>query len=305
VGAALYEEFRYGADGSFLSGTFVDYLVPTACEIAEPQILHMETLSPFTPLGAKGLGEGNNMSTPVCIANAVADALADVADTRRIELPLTPPKILALIGLADPPPSHPAVQAPAPLSPAEAPGLSASGSIEIAATPEAVFRVLLDPAALAQVIPGCSKLTSAGEHRYRADVTLGIGLVKARFDAEIALSDLDPPHSLTLAGRGVGSLGAAEGRGSVKLARIATGTRLDYAYTSTVNGKLAAVGGRMLEGASRIVLQQLFARLGRLAASPTPAESPTPAASTTPAAPPTAARRSGWRRLCAWLGIAQ
>ncbi|MEO6748350.1 MAG: molybdopterin cofactor-binding domain-containing protein [Casimicrobiaceae bacterium] len=302
VGAALYEEFRYGADGSFLSGTFVDYLVPTACEIPEPQILHMETPSPFTPLGAKGLGEGNNMSTPVCIANAVADALADVADTRRIELPLTPPKILALIGLSDPPSSHPAAQAPAaPLSPAKAPGLSASGSIEIAATPEAVFRVLLDPVALAQVIPGCSKLTSAGEHRYRADVTLGIGLVKARFDAEIALSDLDPPHSLTLAGRGVGSLGAAEGRGSVKLAPVATGTRLDYAYTSTVNGKLAAVGGRMLEGASRIVLQQLFARLGRLAASPTPAESSTSAASTTP----TAAGRSGWQRLRAWLGIAR
>src|SRR5215468_8962239 len=72
VGAALYEEYAYGPDGSFLAGTFADYLVPTAMEVPAPVILHMETPSPFTPLGTKGVGEGNCMSTPVCIANAVA-----------------------------------------------------------------------------------------------------------------------------------------------------------------------------------------------------------------------------------------
>ena len=75
LGAALYEEYAYGADGSFLTGTFADYLLPTTAEVPDPFILHMETPSPFTPLGAKGVGEGNCMSTPVCIANAVADAL--------------------------------------------------------------------------------------------------------------------------------------------------------------------------------------------------------------------------------------
>ncbi len=86
LGAALMEEFRYGSDGSFQSGTLADYLMPTTCEVPDPVIVHMETPSPFTPLGAKGLGEGNNMSTPPCIANAVADALG-VEDIR---LPLTP-----------------------------------------------------------------------------------------------------------------------------------------------------------------------------------------------------------------------
>jgi CO/xanthine dehydrogenase Mo-binding subunit len=75
LGAALLEEFRYAPDGGFQSGTLADYLMPTACEVPDPDIVHMETPSPFTPLGAKGLGEGNNMSTPVCIANAFADAL--------------------------------------------------------------------------------------------------------------------------------------------------------------------------------------------------------------------------------------
>ena len=72
---ATPEALVFAGDGSFLCGTFADYLVPTACEVPAPTILHMESPSPFTPLGAKGVGEGNTMSTPVCLANAVADAL--------------------------------------------------------------------------------------------------------------------------------------------------------------------------------------------------------------------------------------
>jgi 2-furoyl-CoA dehydrogenase large subunit len=93
LGAALFEELRYAPDGQFLSGTFADYLVPTAGEVPEPVILHRETPSPFTPLGAKGIGEGNTMSTPACIANAVADALG----RRDVRLPLTPARIAAML----------------------------------------------------------------------------------------------------------------------------------------------------------------------------------------------------------------
>jgi 2-furoyl-CoA dehydrogenase large subunit len=89
LGAALYEEFAYADDGAFLTGTFADYLLPTTTEVPTPVILHMETPSPFTPLGAKGVGEGNCMSTPVCLANAVADALGLAA----IDLPMTPAKL--------------------------------------------------------------------------------------------------------------------------------------------------------------------------------------------------------------------
>lgn len=109
LGAALLEELRYAPDGAFQSGTFADYLPPTACEVPEPVILHLQTPSPFTPLGAKGIGEGNSMSTPVCIANAVADALG----VAQIELPLTPAKVMDLIGVDDPPPSARAKEAAA------------------------------------------------------------------------------------------------------------------------------------------------------------------------------------------------
>ena len=93
IAAALYEEFVYDGDGQFLTGTFADYLVPTVAEIPPVEMLHQETPSPLTPLGAKGLAEGNCMSVPACIANAIADAL-NVKDVR---LPATPRRIHALI----------------------------------------------------------------------------------------------------------------------------------------------------------------------------------------------------------------
>lgn len=283
LGAALMEEFAYGSDGSFQSGTFADYLVPTACEVPEPVILHIETLSPFTPLGAKGLGEGNNMSTPVCIANAVADAIG-VADLR---LPLTPSRLHALLKFDDPTPSKPRA-APAVKAPQGGHALAMSGAVELPATPEQVYAVLLDPDALVKVIPGCHALEQVGPNHYRADVTIGIGLVKARYAAEIRLSDLDPPHGLSLGGKGVSSLGSAEGAGQIRLEAAGSGTRLSYDYSAAVSGKVAAVGGRMLEGAAKIVLRQLFEQLGRQAGG-------------AGAAPP----QSWWQRLLHALGVAK
>jgi 2-furoyl-CoA dehydrogenase large subunit len=90
IGAALYERFAYAGDGDFLTGSFADYAVPTASMIPGLEILHKESPSPVTPLGAKGVAEGNAMSTPVCIANAVADALG----VFEIGLPLTPHRML-------------------------------------------------------------------------------------------------------------------------------------------------------------------------------------------------------------------
>ena len=102
IGAALYERFVCAEDGGFLTGSFADYAVPTASMIPELEILHMESPSPVTPLGAKGVAEGNAMSTPVCIANAVAGALG-VAE---ISVPLTPERILELLRRGSSAPRH-------------------------------------------------------------------------------------------------------------------------------------------------------------------------------------------------------
>ena len=102
IGAALYERFVYVDDGGFLTGSFADYAVPTASMIPELEILHMESPSPVTPLGAKGVAEGNAMSTPACIANAAADALG-VAE---ISVPLTPERMLELLRRGSSAPRH-------------------------------------------------------------------------------------------------------------------------------------------------------------------------------------------------------
>jgi 2-furoyl-CoA dehydrogenase large subunit len=282
LGAALLEEFRYAADGSFQSGTFADYTLPGACEVPDPVIVHLETPSPFTPLGAKGLGEGNNMSTPVCIANAAADALRPLRGECDVRIPLTPARMLAWLAVDDPAPK---LSLPSAARAADGLQLTANGSVDIAAAPAAVFAVLLEPNALARVIPGCSALQPIGLNRYRADVTLGVGLVKARYAAEIELSDIDAPRTLRLTGRGISSLGTAAGSGLIRLEANGTGTRLAYDYTVQVGGKVAAVGSRMLEGAARVLLAQMFTALGRQAAGAAPAS------------------RSPWQRLLHWLGL--
>jgi 2-furoyl-CoA dehydrogenase large subunit len=96
LGGALFEELAYDENGQFLTGSFMDYLCPTATEIPEVRIEHIETPSPFTPLGAKGLGEGNTMSAPVAIANAVTDALRPFG-VEITELPLSPQRIWSLL----------------------------------------------------------------------------------------------------------------------------------------------------------------------------------------------------------------
>jgi 2-furoyl-CoA dehydrogenase large subunit len=93
IATALFEEFVYDEEGAFLTGSFVDYPPPTVCEVPDVEIIHMSSPSPFTPLGAKGLGEGNCMSVPAAIANAIADAL----DVRDIQLPATPLRIYELM----------------------------------------------------------------------------------------------------------------------------------------------------------------------------------------------------------------
>jgi 2-furoyl-CoA dehydrogenase large subunit len=92
AGAALFERMSYDEQGTLLTGTFMDYLVPTAPDIPPVRIGHRETPSPYG-LGAKGLGEGNTMSAPAAIANAVADALG----VDEVELPLTPPRVWELL----------------------------------------------------------------------------------------------------------------------------------------------------------------------------------------------------------------
>jgi 2-furoyl-CoA dehydrogenase large subunit len=265
LGAALYEEYVYAPDGSFLTGTFADYLVPTTMEVPQPVILHFESPSPFTPLGAKGVGEGNCMSTPVCIANAVADALALAA----IDLPLTPAKLAACANPTERAPRRSGIDRLPQTAGGSA--LHGEGDADIPAPPEVVWRMLLDADALASIIPGCHAIEKLSETHFLADVTLGIGPVKGRYRVEMWLSDLDTPQSAVLHGSAQGALGFGRGEGRVVLAPVEPGgTRLTYHYEARIGGKVATIGDRMLDAATRLVIRQFFASLARRAAGARP-----------------------------------
>src|SRR6266849_4778340 len=96
VGGALYEEMVYDEQGQLLTGSLMDYLVPTAMELPPIDTVHLEYPSTRNPLGIKGLGEGGAISPPAAIANAVEDALRPFG-VKITETPLHPARVLELI----------------------------------------------------------------------------------------------------------------------------------------------------------------------------------------------------------------
>jgi CO/xanthine dehydrogenase Mo-binding subunit len=96
IGGALYEEVLYDENGQILTGTLMDYMPPTAPDVPRVEIAHIETPSPFTVRGIKGMGEGGAIAPPAALANAVADALREFGP-RVDRIPLTAERVLAMI----------------------------------------------------------------------------------------------------------------------------------------------------------------------------------------------------------------
>ena len=96
IGAALYEEVVYDDAGQLLTGSLMDYLVPTASELLPIEVHHIETPSPTTLGGFRGMGEGGTIGAPAAIANAVSDALSHLGIAIN-EIPITPEKLFRLV----------------------------------------------------------------------------------------------------------------------------------------------------------------------------------------------------------------
>ena len=99
IGTALYEEMPYDSGGQPLASTLADYMLPGATEVPDLRIRHMETPSPYTSFGQKGIGEGGAIGPPAAIANAVNDALRPLG-AEISELPITPQRILSALDVA-------------------------------------------------------------------------------------------------------------------------------------------------------------------------------------------------------------
>lgn len=176
-----------------------------------------------------------------------------------------------------------------------------SGTREIAAPQSEVWQKLNDVEVLKRCIPGCETLERSGENDLKATVAVKIGPVSARFNGAVTLSDLDPPNGYRISGSGSGGVaGSAKGGANVRLKPAGAGTELSYDVDADVSGKIAQLGGRLIDATAGSLANQFFDRFANEFAAPTPV---TDATAASPArAAPAVGSLSGLTWL--WWGIA-
>ena len=126
------------------------------------------------------------------------------------------------------------------------------GEYRIAAPRAEVWAALLDPQMLRRCIPGCKELDSTGDNTYTAKVQVKVGPVSATFAGTVELTDMDPPAGCRIAGQGNGGVaGFAKGAAVVRLAEEGDETVLTYTADAQIGGKLAALGGRLIQATAR------------------------------------------------------
>ncbi len=140
-----------------------------------------------------------------------------------------------------------------------------SDEIRIEASRKRVFAALNDPEILRRAIPGCEALEQTSETELTATVRAKVGPVKARFQGAVELSDIKPPESYTISGKGKGgAAGFAEGTARVTLREDGAATILAYEVEAKVGGKLAQIGARLIEGTSKKLAGEFFEAFAKL-----------------------------------------
>lgn len=175
-----------------------------------------------------------------------------------------------------------------------------TGEQHVAAPRARVWEALNDPAVLAACIPGCQSLEREGDDRFAAVAEVKIGPIGARFKGAVTLSDIDAPNSYVLSGQGNGGIaGNAKGRAQVRLADDGAGTRVSWTVDAEVGGRMAQLGGPIIDATARQLAGRFFQKFGEVVTRGLPAA---PAAAGTAAPAPAAPAPSGglpW----GWLAV--
>ncbi len=141
------------------------------------------------------------------------------------------------------------------------------GEYTISAPRDAVWAALNNTEILKAAIPGCDSIIRLSETEIEATVTAKVGPVKASFKGLVTLSDLDPPNGYTIRGEGKGGVaGFAKGGAKVRLTEAAEGTVLRYEVDASVGGKLAQIGGRLVDSTAKKLADEFFTAFSKLAA---------------------------------------
>ena len=143
--------------------------------------------------------------------------------------------------------------------------MTMSGEQQLAAPRETVWAKLNDPQVLKACIPGCESLEVTGENEFQAVATNKIGPGKARFKGKVRLTDLDPPNGYKISGEGDGGIaGFAKGGANVQLAEAdGGGTKLHYDVDAQVGGKIAQLGGRLIDSTAKKLADEFFANFAK------------------------------------------
>lgn len=168
-----------------------------------------------------------------------------------------------------------------------------TGEQRIAAPRERVWAALNDPEVLRQCIPGCQSLEKEADDKLKATVEIKIGPIGAKFNGAVTLSDLNPPESYTITGQGTGgTVGSAKGGAKVRLAAEGNETILTYEVDAEVGGRLAQLGGPIIDATAKQLAGKFFSKFGEVVAGggAAPAKAAAPARS---AAVATAAAAAG------------
>ena len=134
----------------------------------------------------------------------------------------------------------------------------------IPASREAVWAALNNPEVLKQCIPGCQELDMTSPTEMAAKVVIKVGPVKASFGGKVTLSDLDPPNGYKITGEGSGGVaGFAKGGAAIQLEAVGENeTILHYQVDSQIGGKLAQLGGRLIDATAKKLAGEFFTKFG-------------------------------------------
>lgn len=137
--------------------------------------------------------------------------------------------------------------------------------ILIKAPRDDVYAALNDPDVLERAIPGCEELEKVSDTEFTAAVTAKVGPVKAKFKGAVSLSDLNPPEGYRISGEGKGgAAGFAKGSADVTLEETDEGTVLRYQVHADVGGKLAQLGGRLIQGTAKKLAGNFFEKFEKI-----------------------------------------
>ena len=149
--------------------------------------------------------------------------------------------------------------------------------IRINAPRDKVFAAINDAEVLRRSIPGCEAMERVSDTEFTATVVFKVGPMKATFNGKVTLGDLNPPESYTMTGDGKGgAAGFAKMRAKVHLAQDGDATLMRYEVKADVGGKLAQLGGRLIEGTSRKLAGEFFRNFEQLISEPGAEEDSTP-----------------------------